>query len=248
MDLLRVRKWVADSSRIVGFTGAGISTESGVPDFRSPNGVWAKNRIVDYRSFLESEGERIEYWRQKVAAWPAMRAARPNAGHNAFVELHKRGKLMALVTQNIERLHQRSGLPAEMVLELHGTTTEAVCLTCGDRITSDEACERVNAGEAAPRCRLCDGLLKPATISFGQAMPLDVLDLAKDAAETCDLMLAVGSSLVVEPAASIPLLAKHAGAKLVIVNRDPTPLDGIADAVVHGEIGTILPEITRPLE
>lgn len=247
MDLAEVRKWVADSSRIVGFTGAGISTESGIPDFRSPNGVWAKNRTVDYQSFLESEEERVEYWRQKVAAWPEMRAARPNAGHHAFVELHKRGKLVALVTQNIERLHQNSGLPAELVFELHGTTTEAVCLSCGDRITSDEACRRVEAGERAPRCRLCGGLLKPATISFGQAMPLDVLDLAKDAAESCDLMLAVGSSLVVEPAASIPLLAKHAGAKLVIVNRESTRLDRIADAVLNGEIGTILPEIARPL-
>lgn len=248
MDLREVRKWVDESSRIVGFTGAGISTESGIPDFRSPNGVWAKNRIVDYQSFVESETDRVEYWRQKVAAWPDMRAARPNAGHYAFVELHKRSKLVALVTQNIERLHQRSGLPAEMVLELHGTTTEAVCLTCGDRITSDEACRRVEAGERAPRCRLCGGLLKPATISFGQAMPLDILDLAKDAAENCDLMLAVGSSLVVQPAASIPLLAKHAGAKLVIVNREPTSLDRIADAVVKGEIGTVLPEIARPME
>lgn len=246
MDLPEVRKWVADSSRIVGFTGAGISTESGIPDFRSPNGVWAKNRIVDYQSFLESEDDRVEYWRQKVAAWPEMRAARPNAGHYAFVELHKRGKLAALVTQNIERLHQSSGLPAELVFELHGTTTEAVCLSCGDRITSDEACRRVEAGERAPRCRLCRGLLKPATISFGQAMPLDVLDLAKDAAENCDLMLAVGSSLVVEPAASIPLLAKYAGAKLVIVNRESTRLDRIADTVLNGEIGTILPEIARP--
>lgn len=248
MDLAEVRKWVADSARIVGFTGAGISTESGIPDFRSPNGVWAKNRIVDYQSFLESEDERVEYWRQKVAAWPEMRAARPNAGHHAFVELHKRGKLVALVTQNIERLHQDSGLPAELVFELHGTTTEAVCLSCGDRITSDEACRRVEAGERAPRCRLCGGLLKPATISFGQAMPLDVLDLAKDAAENCDLMLAVGSSLKVEPAASIPLLAKHAGAKLVIVNRESTRLDRIADTVLNGEIGTILPEIARPLD
>lgn len=248
MDLPEVRKWVADSSRIVGFTGAGISTESGIPDFRSPNGVWAKNRIVDYQSFLESEEERVEYWRQKVSAWPAMRAAQPNAGHYAFVELHKRGKLAALVTQNIERLHQTSGLPAELVLELHGTTTEAACLTCGDRITSDEACRRVEAGERAPRCRLCDGLLKPATISFGQSMPLDVMDQAKDAAENCDLMLAVGSTLVVQPAASIPVVAKYAGAKLVIVNREPTPLDRIADAVVKGEIGTVLPEIARPLD
>ena len=235
----------ADASRIVGFTGAGISTESGVPDFRSPNGVWAQNRIVDFQEFVSSEAGRIEYWRQKAAAWPAMRDAQPNAGHYAFVELHRQGRLDALITQNIERLHQRSGLPADKVLELHGTTTEAVCLACGDRITSDEACRRMEGGEKAPRCRACGGFLKPATISFGQAMPHDVMARAQVAAETCDLLLAVGSSLVVEPAASIPRVARQAGARLIIVNRDPTPLDGIADAVVHGEIGAVLPELVR---
>ncbi len=243
MDQRAARELVAGASRIVGFTGAGISTESGVPDFRSPNGVWARNRTVDFHEFVSSEAGRVEYWRQKAEAWPAMREAKPNAGHRAFVELHRRGRLVALVTQNIERLHQRSGLPADAVLELHGTTTEAECLACGDRITSDEACRRIEAGERAPRCRKCRGLLKPATISFGQAMPLDVMARAQEAAETCDLLLAVGSSLVVEPAASIPRLAKAAGARLVIVNREPTPLDGIADAVVRGEIGAVLPAL-----
>ena len=239
------RKLVAGASRIVGFTGAGISTESGVPDFRSPNGVWAQNRTVDFQEFVSSEAGRIEYWRQKTAAWPAMREAQPNAGHYAFVELHRQGRLDALITQNIERLHQRSGLPTDKVLELHGTTTEAVCLTCGDRITSDDACRRVEGGEKAPRCRPCGGFLKPATVSFGQAMPHDVMVRAQEAAETCDLLIAVGSSLVVEPAASIPRVARQAGARLIIVNRDPTPLDGIADAVVHGEIGAVLPELVR---
>ncbi len=237
------RELIAGASRIVGFTGAGISTESGVPDFRSPNGVWARNRMVDFQEFLSSEAGRIEYWRQKAAAWPAMRAATPNAGHHAFVELHDQGRLAALITQNIERLHQRSGLPADRVLELHGTTTEAVCLSCGARITSDEACRRVAAGERAPRCRDCGGLLKPATISFGQALPYDVMSRAQAAAEACDLLLAVGSSLVVEPAASIPRLARRAGASLIIVNRDPTPLDSLADVVVRGEIGAVLPAL-----
>ena len=241
MDEQAARELIAGASSIVGFTGAGISTESGVPDFRSPNGVWARNRTVDFQEFVSSEAGRVEYWRQKTEAWPAMREAKPNAGHHAFVELHRQGRLLALVTQNIERLHQRSGLPAETVLELHGTTTEAECLTCGDRITSDEACRRIEAGERAPRCRGCGGLLKPATISFGQAMPLDVMAQAQEAAETCDLLIAVGSSLVVEPAASIPRVAKAAGAQLIIVNREPTPLDGIADAVVRGEIGVVLP-------
>ena len=245
MEVQAARRLVADASRIVGFTGAGISTESGVPDFRSPNGVWAQNRMVDFQEFVSSEAGRIEYWRQKAAAWPAMRDAQPNAGHYAFVDLHNQGRLDALITQNIERLHQRSGLPADRVLELHGTTTEAVCLVCGDRIASDEACRRIEAGEKAPRCRLCDGFLKPATISFGQAMPHDVMARAQVAAERSDLMIAVGSSLVVEPAASIPRVARQAGARLIIVNRDPTPLDGIADAVLRGEIGAVLPELVR---
>ena len=239
------RELIAGASRIVGFTGAGISTESGVPDFRSPNGVWARNRVVDFQEFVSSEAGRIEYWRQKAAAWPAMRDARPNAGHYAFVELHRQGRLEALITQNIERLHQRSGVPAGKVLELHGTTTEAVCLTCGDRVASDEACRRIAGGERAPRCRPCGGLLKPATISFGQALPRDVLARAQAAVETCDLLLAVGSSLVVEPAASLPRAASRAGARLIIVNRDPTPLDGMADAVVRGEIGAVLPALVR---
>ena len=243
MDEQAARELIAGASRIVGFTGAGISTESGVPDFRSPDGVWARNRTVDFQEFVSSEAGRVEYWRQKAAAWPAMREAKPNAGHEAFVTLHRQGRLLALITQNIERLHQRSGLPADTVLELHGTTTEAVCLSCGDRITSDEACRRIEAGEPAPRCRACGGLLKPATISFGQAMPVDVMARAQEAAEACDLLLAVGSSLVVEPAASIPRVAKASGARLIIVNREPTPLDGIADGVVRGEIGAVLPAL-----
>ena len=239
------RRLVADAARVVGFTGAGISTESGIPDFRSPGGVWSENRVVDFREFVSSEEGRIEYWRQKTLSWPAMRDARPNAGHDAFFELHRQGRLDALITQNIERLHQRSGLPAERVLELHGTTTEAACLDCDDRIPMEEACRRIEAGERAPRCRECGGFLKPATISFGQAMPHDVVSEAVIAAEACDLMLTVGSSLVVEPAASIPRVARRAGARLIIVNRDPTPLDPIAHAVVRGEIGAVLPELVR---
>lgn len=205
--------------------------------------MWARNRMVDFEEFLTSEEGRVEYWRQKVEAWPAMRAARPNAGHAAFVRLHSLGKLSALITQNIDGLHQTSGLPRQAVLELHGTTTEAACLSCGDRITSDEACERVEAGERAPRCLKCGGFLKPATISFGQPLSSAVLRRAQSEAESCDLLLAVGSSLVVEPAASIPRVAKYNGARLVIVNREPTPVDEIADAVVRGEIGDVLPAI-----
>ena len=235
------RQWIIAASRIVGFTGAGISTESGVSDFRSPNGVWARNRTVYFQEFISNEQDRIEAWRQKVESWPEMRDAKPNAGHMAFVELYRAGKLSAMITQNIERLHQRSGIPSEIVFELHGTTTEAMCLTCGDRIGMDEAVARVQGGEQAPKCRKCGGLLKPATVSFGQPMPRRVVLEAQQAAESCDLFLAVGSSLVVQPAASLPVIARNAGAKLIIVNREETPVDSAADLVLHGEIGDILP-------
>jgi NAD-dependent deacetylase len=243
VDIEQARDWVAQARRLVGFSGAGISTESGIPDFRSPKGVWASNRIVDYQEFVSSRSGRVEYWRQKALAWPEMRAAEPNAGHLAFVELYRRGQLHALITQNIDGLHQKAGLPPEVVHEIHGTTLEASCLDCGDRISSDEACERVAGGELAPNCRKCGGLLKPATISFGQPMPVDVVRAAERAALSCDLFLTVGSSLVVYPAAALPLVAKRAGAKLVIVNREPTPLDDIADAVVRGELGLTLPSL-----
>ncbi len=245
VDLKQVREWVDSAQRVVGFSGAGISTESGIPDFRSPNGVWANNRIVEYSEFVSSYAGRVEYWRQKALAWPEMREAEPNPGHLAFVELYRQGKLHALITQNIDGLHQKAGLPPEIVHEIHGTTLEALCLDCGDRISSDEACARVEGGELAPVCRECGGLLKPATVSFGQSMPAEVVRAAERAAVSCDLFLAVGSSLVVYPAAALPVIAKRAAAKLVIVNREPTPLDGIADAVLRGELGRVLPELIR---
>ncbi|MDX2034558.1 MAG: Sir2 family NAD-dependent protein deacetylase [Blastocatellia bacterium] len=232
---------IAQSDRIVGFTGAGISTESGIPDFRSPGGVWANNRIVEYREFVASRAGRIEYWRQKVAMWPEMRDAQPNAGHNALAELERRGKLRAMITQNIDGLHQRAGNTD--VIELHGTTVEAECLSCGARISMDEAIDRVEAGELAPECEHCGGLLKPATISFGQSMPAREMGLAVEACYDCDIFLAIGSSLVVHPAASLPELAKRNGAALLILNRTPTPLDDLADLVLRDEIGTTLPTL-----
>ena len=243
MDLELARRWLSESSRVVGFSGAGISTESGIPDFRSPNGYWSKNRIVQYQEFVSNKDDRIEYWRQKVETWPHMKRAQPNAGHRAFVELHRQGKLQAMITQNIDGLHQKAGLPSRIVHEIHGTTLEAACLSCGDRISSDEACERVNSGDLAPECRSCGGLLKPATISFGQPMPADVLAQAEIAARNCDLFLAAGSSLVVHPAAMLPVIAKRAGARLIIVNREPTPLDEIADLRLGGELGETLPAL-----
>lgn len=262
-ELQHARRLVRRARRIVGFTGAGISTESAIPDFRSPGGVWSRYRMVTYQEFLANEEDRIEYWRQKFAAWPAIRDARPNQGHEALVELHRQGRLAALITQNIDGLHQGSGIPAEKVLELHGNATEAACLTCEARVSAAEVAARIEAGEAVPRCRLprprrsspntparptadtspCDGLLKPTTISFGQILPQDVLSRAWAAAGACDAMLVVGSSLVVHPAADLPRFAHDAGADVIILNREPTPLDHIASAVIHAEIGEVLPTL-----
>lgn len=241
MMLEQIAKLITNSSRIVGFTGAGISTESGIPDFRSPNGIWANNRIIEYGEFVSSRAGRIEYWRQKVAMWPEMRDAIPNAGHLAFVELERQGKLRAMITQNIDGLHQKAG--NTNVIELHGTTVEAECLTCGASISMDDAVARVEAGDLSPECELCGGLLKPATVSFGQSMPALAMKAAVEASQDCDVFLAVGSSLVVYPAASLPELAKQSGAALVIVNRTPTPLDDVADLVVNEKIGETLPKL-----
>lgn len=241
MNFNQAVELIAKSNRIVGFTGAGISTESGIPDFRSPNGVWANNRVIEYQEFVSSRAGRVEYWRQKVAMWPEMRDAQPNAGHLAFAELERRGTLRAMITQNIDGLHQRAG--STNVIELHGTTVEAVCLTCGDRISIDEAVSRVEAGDPAPECERCGGLLKPATVSFGQSMPEREMEMAVESCYDCDVFLAVGSSLVVYPAAALPELAKRNGAALIIINRTPTPMDGIADLVINDEIGKALPQL-----
>jgi NAD-dependent deacetylase len=241
MEISQAVELIARSNRIVGFTGAGISTESGIPDFRSPNGVWANNRMIEYGEFCSSRSGRIEYWRQKMAMWPEMRDAKPNAGHLAFVELERREKLRAMITQNIDGLHQRAGNNPEIVIELHGTTTEVECLSCHERISMDEAVKRIEAGDSAPECESCGGLLKPATISFGQAMPAQAMNSAIQSCLDCDIILAAGSSLVVYPAAALPEMAKQNGATLIIINRTPTPLDGIADLVLNGEIGQTLP-------
>ncbi len=243
MTLDHARAWLAGAAHITGFTGAGISTESGIPDFRSPDGVWARNRTVEYDEFVSSRVGRIEYWRQKVESWPAMRDARPNDGHLAFVDLERQGKLRAMITQNIDGLHQRAGQSPELVIELHGTTAEAGCLSCGHRIPMDDAIARLQAGDPAPECEKCGGYLKPATISFGQAMPQREMARAAAASRSCQVFLAVGSSLVVHPAATLPALAKQSGARLIIVNRAPTPLDGMADLVLHDEIGKALPAL-----
>ena len=244
-DRQKARQCIERATRIVGFTGAGISTESNIPDFRSPNGVWARNRTVTFQEFLASEEDRKEYWRQKVEAWPAMREALPNPGHLAFAKLYEQQKLLGLITQNIDGLHQRSGLPEETLVRLHGTTLQVTCLDCGWSIPMDDAVTRFD-GQSCPRCDRCEGFLKPATISFGQSLDEQALRKAETLCRQADLLVAVGSSLVVQPAALFPLVAKQAGAALIIINREETPLDRHADVVLHGEIGRILPDLVEP--
>lgn len=232
---------IRHSNSIVAFTGAGISTESGIPDFRSPHGVWSRFRMIDYQEFVSSAEARKESWHQKSLIWDEMKKARPNAGHLALARLEVEGRLKGLITQNIDGLHQKAG--SRQVIELHGTMVEAVCLKCERRIPMDEAIARVAAGEPAPSCQHCGGHLKPATISFGQAMPMLEMEQSQELAVSCELFLAIGSSLVVYPAASFPAVAKQHGARLIIINRTPTPMDELADLVLREEIGTVLPEL-----
>jgi NAD-dependent deacetylase len=234
------RELVNRASRILAFTGAGISTESGIPDFRSPGGVWATNRTVVFDAFVRNRDDRIEYWRQKAAIWPEMRDAKPNDGHLAFQKLQSEGRLLAMITQNIDGLFQKAGMPPRKIIELHGTTVDVACLSCGDLTTMDSACRRIREGDPAPQCLKCRGLLKPNTISFGQSLDADVLHRAEQLCEECDLLIAAGSSLIVQPAAGIPVLARQHGASLIIINRDPTPLDDLADEVIREPAGSTL--------
>lgn len=227
------------------FTGAGISTESGIPDFRSPGGVWAKYQPVYYDDFLSSAAARHEYWRQKCEAHAEFAAAEPNEGHRVLAGWEQTGGLSALITQNIDGLHQLAG--SRNVLELHGTARAIACLDCAARYEVEPLIEQFRATDLVPPCLACGGRLKHATVSFGQMLPEDVLQQAVDAAERCDVFLALGSSLVVEPAASLPRLARQRGARLVIINRDPTPQDGAADAVIHAPLGETLSSIAAEL-
>lgn len=228
------------SGRIVIFTGAGISTESGIPDFRSPGGIWSKFTPVYYQDFVSSEDARREAWRRKMAVDDDMRRARPNRGHRAVAELVRRSKVSSVITQNIDNLHQMSGVPESRVIELHGNSTYATCLDCGLRHALEPIIEEFARDETLPVCRECAGIVKTATVSFGQAMPQAAMERAEAETLACDLFLAVGSSLVVYPAAGFPVLAKRNGARLVIINREPTDLDGLADLVLNAEIGETL--------
>jgi NAD-dependent deacetylase len=240
-----VRGWIGKAQRVVVLTGAGISTDSGIPDFRGPQGVWTTNpkaeKLSDIRYYMSDPEVRRLSWQSRLghSAW----RAQPNAGHVALVELEKRGKLHALITQNIDELHQLAGSAAEKVIEVHGTMRKVVCMSCGERAPMEKALARVRAGEADPPCRSCGGILKSATISFGQQLVPEVIDRAMRAAAEADLFLSVGTSLQVYPIAGAVQIAKHAGARLVIINAEPTPFDDLADAVFNEPISEVLPRL-----
>jgi NAD-dependent deacetylase len=234
---------LAEAGRIVVFTGAGVSTDSGIPDFRSPGGLWSRYdpRLLGFRRYVSDPATRRLAWRLRRELHAL--EARPNPAHLACARLAEAGRLAGVITQNVDGLHTDAGLPAELVCEVHGTGRQVVCLDCGDRGPMADAVARVEAGEDDPACLACGGIIKAATVSFGQNIPPEVWAQAEDLTAGCDAFVAVGSSLVVQPAASLPVRAARSGAALVIVNREPTPLDGLADVVLHGEAGVLLPAL-----
>jgi len=238
--IARLRDLVKAVDVIVPFTGAGISTECGIPDFRSPGGLWTEYQPIPFDQFMVSAAMRSEAWRRRFAMEAQFSTARPGCGHLALVSLHRLGKIPAVITQNIDNLHQASGFAADKVVELHGNTTYATCLGCGRRYELTWVKERFEAEGSAPDCDECGGYVKTATISFGQVMPEAAMRRAEELSGACDLFLAIGSSLVVWPAAGFPLLAKRSGARLVILNRDPTDFDNMADLVIRADIGQTL--------
>jgi NAD-dependent deacetylase len=240
-----LRDLIGAAQRVVPFTGAGISTESGIPDFRSPGGLWSRNRPIPLDEYVADPEARREAWRRRFNIETTFATAKPGRGHLALASLYRGGKVPALITQNIDNLHQASGVAPQDVVELHGNTTYATCLGCGERHELGPIRQKFEGnGEEPPDCD-CGGIIKTATISFGQAMPEDAMRRAQQLATECDLFLAVGSSLVVWPAAGIPLVAKRCGAKLVIINREPTEFDEFADLVVRGDIGDALAPFIR---
>ena len=234
-----VADMILQSTRVVVFTGAGFSTESSIPDFRSPGGVWDKfdPGELNYQNFLRSEEIREKYWRMHRMMWETIRDAQPNIGHYAVTDLYHLGKLDCVITQNTDGLHQKAGVPGELVLELHGTMQWVYCLDCGQRYPRSQVHDKMLAGEKVPRCDGCKGILKPATIAFGQAMPEQETREAEKRSADCDLFLAAGSSLLVYPAAYMPVIAKESGARLVIFNLTPTPHDHRADVVIGERTG-----------
>jgi len=248
-QLSTIAGWLKGAARVVALAGAGISTESGIPDFRGPQGLWTTNpgaeRLSSLDSYMSDQDVRVEVWRARRShpAWTAT----PNRGHRALAELERKGKLDTLITQNIDGLHQAAGNSAEALIEIHGTIREVMCMSCDERSPMSAALGRVDAGEEDPACRSCGGILKSATISFGQSLdPID-LQRAQHAAASCDVLLAVGTSLAVYPVAYLPQIAVEKGARLVIFNAQPTPLDPLADALVREPLGSSLPKLARLL-
>ena len=249
-DVGTVRDWIDGSSRVVALTGAGISTDSGIPDFRGPQGTWTRNpeaeKMATLQHYLADPDVRRRSWQNRLTSptWDA----RPNAGHHALVDLERRGKLLALVTQNIDGLHLLAGSDPERVIEIHGNARSTMCGSCGDRRSMAEALYRVRAGEEEPGCLVCGGILKSTTISFGEPLVAADLARAEDAAASCDLMLAVGTTLTVHPVAGLVPVAAAAGARIVIVNAEPTAYDHLADAVLRARISHVLPEVVQPVQ
>jgi NAD-dependent deacetylase len=241
----QVRVWIEGARSVVALTGAGISTESGIPDFRGPQGLWTKNpeaeKMATIHHYLSNPEVRKRSWQNRLATLG--RNVEPNAGHRALVDLERRGKLHTLITQNVDGLHHAAGSSADIIVEIHGTTREVVCVSCGERAPMERALERVRAGEQDPRCRSCDGVLKSAAIFFGEGLVERDLLRAEVAARSCDLLLAIGTTLSVYPIAGVVPLAKSEGARIVIINAEATEMDHLADAVIRGSIGTILPSL-----
>lgn len=233
-------KLIAGARRAVVFTGAGMSTESGIPDFRSPGGVWSRMKPIHFQEFVADESMRREAWTRTFSGVTKWTGAKPNAGHFAVAQLVAQGKVSAIITQNVDNLHQDSGVPAEQVIELHGNASYATCLACGLRHELDVLKQSFLGTGELPTCRDCGGIVKTATISFGQSMPQTAMARAMEETLACDLFLVLGSSLVVYPAAGFPLLAKENGARLAIINREPTDHDCHADVVLHDEIEAVM--------
>lgn len=241
---LRLKQMIDEAARVTAFTGAGISTECGIPDFRSPGGFWSKNKPIDFREFVADPDARREAWSRFLKLRSDHLDVQPGRGHMALQHLHRTGKMPDLITQNIDNLHQASGLPPEAIIELHGNGSYAKCLDCGRRHELDWCAEVFEARGECPECNTCGGLVKTATISFGQTMPDEEMRRAEVASVSCDVFLSIGSSLAVQPAASFPVIAAQNGAKLVIINRDETPFDQFADLVIREDIGEILQAVT----
>lgn len=242
-EISRLMDLLAGSERTVVFTGAGISTESGIPDFRSPGGVWSRMKPIDFDTFVHSEDARREAWGRTFSGAARWVGAKPNEGHFAIARLVRTGKVGHVITQNVDNLHQDAGVPADRVIELHGNAGYATCLVCGLRHELADLRDPFLEQGSLPACRACGGIVKSATISFGQPMPLEKMRRAEAASRECDLFIVLGTSLVVYPAAALPMVAKSNGAALAIINREPTDMDSKADIVIHAEIGAVLREI-----